>query len=165
MPPPAGGASIIRPREGHMPNIAALLKEEITRLSRKQTRALVEPLKKHVAAQRSDIAALKREAAELRRQLAAFGRASQRAAPAAASEEGGPPRRFSAAGVQSLRRRLGLSAEEFGRLLEVSGQSIYNWEQGKVRPRAAQIERLAELRGAGKRQVRALLEEKAAPAG
>ena len=49
-----------------MPNIAALLKSEITRVARKEIRAEIESLRKAVSAQRSAIAALKREIAEVR---------------------------------------------------------------------------------------------------
>lgn len=146
-----------------MPNIGALLKEEITRLSRKQSRALVEPLKKQVAAHRADLATLKRELVVLRREIAAAANGARRAAVAAPAADDGRPRRFSSQGVQALRRRLELSAEDLGRLLGVSGQSIYNWEQGKVRPRAEQIRRIGELRAMGKRKARAALAE-AAPA-
>jgi len=42
-----------------MPNIAALLKSEISRLSRREIRKEVQPLRKAAAAHRREIAALK----------------------------------------------------------------------------------------------------------
>ena len=65
--------------------------------------------------------------------------------------------RFSAKGLQARRSRLDLSAADFGKLLGVSAQSIYNWESEKARPRAEQIAKLAALRGLGKREVAARL--------
>ena len=44
-----------------MPNIAQVIKEEIARISRKQSRAEVAVLKRAVARHRSDIAAVKRQ--------------------------------------------------------------------------------------------------------
>ena len=44
------------------------------------------------------------------------------------------------------------SAASYGKLVGVSGQTIYHWEQGKARPRAAQLERLASVREFGKQQ-------------
>lgn len=41
---------------------------------------------------------------------------------------------------------------ECGLLVGASGQSIYNWEDGKARPRAANLAALAELRTMGKKQ-------------
>jgi DNA-binding transcriptional regulator YiaG len=55
--------------------------------------------------------------------------------------------RFSARSVCSQRRRLRLSAEDYGKLIGVSGLTIYNWEHGRTRPRAAQFEALANVRG------------------
>ena len=55
--------------------------------------------------------------------------------------------RFSTRSVRAQRRRLGLSGEEYGRLIGVSGLTIYNWEHGRTRPRAAQFEALAGVRG------------------
>lgn len=49
-----------------MPNIGTVLREEITRLSRKETRSQVEPTKKSSAQQRKDIAELKRQVAPTR---------------------------------------------------------------------------------------------------
>ena len=147
-----------------MPNIGAVLKEEISRIARKETRKLVDPLKKQVIAQRREIAALKRERGELSSQLARLGKDQRRAAAPVADGDARTTTRFSAAGLQSLRRRLGLSAEAFGVLVGVSGQSVYNWEQGKARPRARQLEQIGALRGTGKKEALAMLESASAEA-
>jgi DNA-binding transcriptional regulator YiaG len=59
--------------------------------------------------------------------------------------------------LQVHRSQLGLSAGGFGRLLGVSAQSVYNWEQEKARPRAERIAKLAALRSVRKREVAARL--------
>lgn len=144
-----------------MPNLASILKDEIARISRKECRRLVDPLKKQVAAQRQDIASLKRERDSLKREVAtlgkALGKASGRTVAKPPTESEGR-HRFSAAGLRTLRKKLGVSAEEFGKLIGASGQSVYNWEQGKARPRQALLQQIAALRGVGKRQVQKLLE-------
>jgi transcriptional regulator with XRE-family HTH domain len=53
----------------------------------------------------------------------------------------------------SNRKRLGLSAADFGLLVGASGQSVYAWEQGKARPRGKNLAAIAALRGVGKREV------------
>jgi transcriptional regulator with XRE-family HTH domain len=63
-----------------------------------------------------------------------------------------------ARGLRSHRDRLGLSAEQYGRLAGVSAQTIYSWERGTSTPRARQRASLAEVRGLGKREARARLE-------
>jgi DNA-binding transcriptional regulator YiaG len=65
--------------------------------------------------------------------------------------------RFSAKGLASQRQRLGLSAEDIGLLVVASGQSIYNWEAAKARPRAGHLPALAALRTLGKKQAAAVL--------
>jgi DNA-binding transcriptional regulator YiaG len=45
-----------------------------------------------------------------------------------------------------------MSAGDFGKLLGVSSQTIYNWEHGTARPRPLLLEKLATLRGLGKRE-------------
>ncbi|MBK8122238.1 MAG: helix-turn-helix transcriptional regulator [Dokdonella sp.] len=54
-------------------------------------------------------------------------------------------------------KRLGITVEELAALLGVSPQSIYNWQTGKSVPRRAQLEKLASIRGMGKREAEALL--------
>lgn len=141
-----------------MANIASVLKEEIARISRKEARQVVEPLKKQIAVQRKQLAQLRSERADLRRELAARPKRASSAANDAEASEQQRPARFSAAGLRSMRARLGLSAADFGRLLGTSGQSIYNWEQEKTRPRQMQLQKIAGLRGIGKREAKARLE-------
>jgi len=141
-----------------MPNIGALLKEEISRLSRRQVRSQVEATKKASAQHRRNIAALKSQVATLERKVVVLER-SIRALPHAAPEESTAKRpRFVAKGLRSQRARLALSAADYGRLVGVSAQSIYNWEQASASPRAEQLAALAALRGIAKREAKARLE-------
>ena len=135
-----------------MPNIGALLKEEIVRLSRKETRSQVDPTKKASAQQRKEISALKSQVAMLEKQVALLARKILGAAPPVKSEVPATRIRFTAKGLRAQRDGLGLSADEFGKLLGVSAQSVYNWELEKARPRAEQLGKIAGLRGVGKRE-------------
>lgn len=65
--------------------------------------------------------------------------------------------RFSAKGLASHRKRLGLSGAEFARLVGVSTQSLYNWEQEKSRPREEQLRAIVALRGLTKKEALARL--------
>lgn len=141
-----------------MPNIGAVLREEIVRVCRKEIRQQVEPVRKASAAYRREIAALKRQITTLERQAAALAKQTTKRVPEAAAADSDRPMRFVAKGLVSLRARLGLSAEDFARLMGVSGQSVYNWEKGKTIPRKEQLVALASLRGLGKREAAARLE-------
>ncbi len=136
-----------------MPNLAALLKAEITRLARKEVRAELQALKKAATQHRSEIAALKRRLTEQQQAIARLGRA-QKSQPAHADQAAATPLRFRADGFATLRGKLGLSAAAMGQLIGVSAQTIYHWEKGQARPRAAQLARIAEVRKLGKRAVR-----------
>jgi DNA-binding transcriptional regulator YiaG len=143
-----------------MANIASLLKSEISRVARKEVRGETAGLKKAISNYRSEIAALKRRALDLEAQVRRLGKAASRSAPAAAQDEGaGRAQRFSPKGLASQRKRLGLSAQDCGLLVGASGQSIYNWEDGKARPRAKHLQALAALRSMGKKQAAARLNE------
>lgn len=141
-----------------MPNIAAVLKDEIARIARKEVRAQTEDFKKSSAQYRAHIAALRRRVDDLERQLKRVGKAAVRGNPEPAEEDDSSTRRrFSATRLAAQRQKLGLSAADFAALLGVSGQSIYKWEHGESRPRAKQLEAIAELRGIGKREAAARL--------
>jgi DNA-binding transcriptional regulator YiaG len=140
-----------------MPNIATILKTEIARVARKEVRSEIGSLKKAATTHRTEIAALKRRAQALEQELRRLGKAKSSVASAAVGEESSKPLRFSAKGLASQRARLGLSAEECGRLLGASGQSVYNWEAGSARPRAKHLPSIAALRTLGKKQAVAVL--------
>ena len=142
-----------------MPNIASILKAEIARVARKEVRGELASLKKAAAAYRSEIAQLKRRAQALEQQMKRLGKGRGRTAPEAESDEEGPHLRFSAKGLASQRRRLGLSAEACGALVGATGQSVYKWESGKIRPRARHLPAIAALRKMGKREAAARLAE------
>ena len=132
-----------------MPNIASLLKTEIARIVRKELKGETVALRKAVATHRKEIAALKRRSTELERQdskrrKVLVGLPAESAADAGLS-------RFSAKGLRSQRKRLGLSAAECGVLVGASAQSVYNWEQEKARPRASHLAAIAELKTLGKK--------------
>ena len=139
-----------------MTNLGAVLKNEITRLARKEVKSQIEPLKKANSGYRREIAELKRQVALLARQ----SKVASKAIGKRAQEDAEPPAaRFVAKGLRSLRARLGLSAADFGKLAGASGQSIYNWESGKSVPRKSQLTVLAGLRTLGKREAQARLAE------
>ena len=134
-----------------MPNVANVLKSEITRIAKKELRLELASLKKAQASLRSDIAALKRLTQGLEKSLRSAAKAGPAKAATELSEPAKTNTRFSAKSLASQRRRLGLSAEECGLLLGCSGQAVYNWEAGKARPRAMALPAIAALRTLGRK--------------
>ena len=143
-----------------MSNFANQLKSEISRLAKKEVRAEVQTVKKASAAYRIEIAALKRRVASLEAQVKKQGKAAP-AKPAASAGEGEEQSslRFRVAGFANLRKKLGISAAEMGKLLGVSAQSVYHWETGKSKPRRSQLQAIADVRKLGKKAVAAKLAE------
>lgn len=137
-----------------MTSLGAMFKDEITRLSRKEVRKQVGPIRTVSGTYRHQIAELKRVVVLLQRQVAALSRAGKTTAAPSAEPAS---TRFVAKGLRTLRARLDLSAADFGEIAGVSGQSIYNWEQGKSVPRKAQLSVLVGLRALGKREAHARL--------
>lgn len=143
-----------------MPNLAAVLKEEIRRLARKEVRDQTSAMQKQLSTYRRDNAQLKRDVADLQKKLGFLEKQEKRRLEDTPEvpEENAQSLRFSPKGVKRHRDKLGLSAADYGKLVGVSALSIYNWEQGKSRPRAKQLASLAEVRGIGKREAQQRLE-------
>ena len=135
-----------------MPNIAAVLKEEISRLARKESRQQIDALRKASAQYRRDIALLKRQIVGLQRKIATVQKQEVRATSAPVEGNETDSLRFTAKGLRSQRSRLGLSAANYAKLIGVTGQTVYSWERGTSRPRKQQIERIAALRSIGKKE-------------
>lgn len=140
-----------------MPNIAAILKSEISRVARKEVRNEILGLKKAVGAHRAEVTALKRRTQALEQELRRLSKPSAKVAPVAAEEASSQVPPFRARSLASQRRRLGLSADDCGLLVGASGQSIYNWENGTARPRSKHLAAIAALRPLGKKEAAARL--------
>lgn len=143
-----------------MPNMAAALKAEISRIARKEVRAETEILRKQSSQYRIQIAALKRQLAKLERERRSLAR-NTKTSPAAIETHQSlrSDLRFRSKGFAMHRRRLGLSAAQAGALLGVSGQTIYHWETGKAKPHASQMPRISALRKLSKTQAAAAVSQ------
>jgi DNA-binding transcriptional regulator YiaG len=140
-------------------NIAVALREEISRLARKEIRSQTEALRKAAAKYRKYIAEMKRRVSELEQKVAFLEKQARKDISTQGSEIDAEKLRFSAKGLHSNRKRLGLSAADYGTLIGVTAQTIYNWEQERSRPGKEQLEVLANLRSMGKRQAQGRLEQ------
>lgn len=143
-----------------MPNIGAMLKEEITRLSRRSTKNIYVPLKK-------DVAELKRVVVEQRRTIERLAKDNVRLVADLNSRIARLPEvpqqqaehvRISPRIIKAQRTRLGLSQDEFAKLLGVSGHSVFLWEHEKAAPRPKIKAAFAAVRQLGKREARQRLE-------
>lgn len=141
-----------------MANIAALLKSEIARIARKELRSETEQMKKATSAYRAEIAALKRRVQDLEKELRRVKKAGAGKAEERTTENQESSLRFSAKGLAGHRKRLGLSARDYGALVGASSLTVYKWEKGQARPRARFLPAIAMLRTMGKREVASRLQ-------
>jgi DNA-binding transcriptional regulator YiaG len=129
------------------------LKNEITRLARKEIKKELESVKKINVTQRGLIANLRRDVSELQKEINTLRKKSSTVAP----KEKKPSRFWiTGKGVAALRKRLGLTQNELANLVNVSTQSVVNWEStdGKISFRSEETANsLQQLRSMGKREV------------
>jgi DNA-binding transcriptional regulator YiaG len=147
-----------------MADIATALKAEISRISRREARAETQVLKKAVAAYRTEIAALKRRTKALEDDLRQLAKASANAKLATPEPSVAtlvtPTGRFDPKTLASQRSRLQLSADRLALLLGVSGQSVYNWEQGLSAPHTKHLPAIAALKGLSLERAKELVESR-----
>lgn len=162
--------------------VSRIVQQEVRRQTAEASKAAAQG-QREIAALKSQIEKLQNQLAPLRGQEAPkqavskkTGRKKAKAAPkaaerkkesgktnrdadAAAAEKQALRKRFSAEALKKERERLGLSADNYGRLIGASGLSIYNWEQEKAIPRSSNIEALLQIKGIGKRKAQKILED------
>ena len=149
---PVSRASRSPQPERLMSTFANQLKSEIARIAKKEVRAETSTLKKTSTQYRAEIAALKRRLAALEPIVGKLNKQTKKESKAVEPERT-ENLRFRVSGLANLRKKLGVTANEMGVLLGVSGQAVYKWEQGKARPRASQLQAIAAVRKLGKREV------------
>ena len=136
-----------------MPNLAATLNDEIRRLAKREITAATRSTKSAVSQYRRDIAMLKRLVGVQQKEIGFLKtQERKRLNQPQTAEHPVEGVRFSVRSVRAQRQRLGLSAEDFGKLVGVSQMTIYNWEQGKGRPKNDRLAAFAGLRNVGKRE-------------
>lgn len=116
--------------------------------------------RKPIATLRSDVADIKRQVVELKRNLRVLQK-DVKPAPVPVTDTSKPTRiRPTGPMVRKLRAKLGLTQVEMARLIGVSSLTISKWEQapGRIGLRARTLEALAKVKGMGKREAKAVLE-------
>jgi len=140
-----------------MTTFANQFKNEVSRIARKEARIDSKQLKKTSAQNRSEISALKRRVLALEASVAHLLKQKPKPVETQPSDEK-QSLRFRTGGFASLRKKLALTASEMGKLIGVSAQSVYHWEQGKSRPRTSQLPAIAKIRKLTKKQAHEALD-------
>ena len=147
-----------------MNTFSTAFRNEVVRMARKELKPELQAMRRTIAAHRSEIAALKRAANSLTSALKSVQKQVEASdAPwsdvmhQTANLKTTRQIRFSAQALIDKRAALGLTQKQMAALLGVSSLSVYKWESGHVQPRAAQLQRIAEVLKLGKRKALALI--------
>jgi DNA-binding transcriptional regulator YiaG len=140
-----------------------VLKAEISRISRKEAKSLVNPVRRAAVGLRSAVATLRKQVSLLlsqsKQQQTAVARIEKaQPAPAPTEEQRGW---ISGKGVRSLRNRLSLSQADFAKLIGVSAMTVYQWEKksGMIKFRGGTKAKVFAVRDIGARDAKARLAE------
>ena len=144
-----------------MSNLQEALKTEITRVSRKQIKEEVAPLRKSSSAFRHDIANLKKRVKDLESMVARLVNKEPRKQASLPTVTPEKPVRWSPAKFSALRQKLKLSAKDMGLIIGVSPKTIYDWEDANsaTRPRASHMPKIVAARALSAAKAKKLLQE------
>lgn len=140
-----------------MPNVAEVLRAEIRRLAKKEAKSAVGELQK-------ENNELKRTVAELKKRLDNVEKSSgkpQAAQKSYVTQINEARARITGEMIRGIRERFALTQAELAHLLDVSAQSVYQWERnlGNLNLRQRTLKGVLEVRDMGKREVRHRLEQ------
>ena len=145
-----------------MPNLAQVLKVEILRLASKVAREQTSQIKADAVRLKKANVILRKDVAQLKRDnslLMASEKRRQENAPVIAPDKADKAR-ITAKGIRSLRKHLGLSQGDFGKLVGVTPGAVKIWErkEGALRLRDKTRTGILALRGLGAREAKRRLE-------
>ena len=146
-----------------MGKIESTIKSEIQRLAKREIHMTLAPLAQDIRQLKNKVSQLQKIVLLLERSITHQQKVSRiREKPLEASPEEVKASRFSPRLIRSLRKQLGISQKELAILAGVSLGAAHQWEIGKFKPKEDKKRVLVALRKLGRREVRRLLEEKAA---
>ena len=144
-----------------MPNLMTVLKAEIARVARKETKAACEPLLKQSSVTRSAMADLKRRIDVLEKASKHLNVTLAKPDPQPEPASAAAKNWISGKGVKGLRQKLGLTQAEFAKLTGVTTNAVYLWESkpGMLRLRDATKAGVMAVRGLSAKEAEAKLAE------
>jgi DNA-binding transcriptional regulator YiaG len=148
-----------------MPDLNKPIREEITRLTRKELKDALQNQNKINIALKKSLAAVREECAELKREVKAIRKCLPKPPPVAKTPEVDDDKlkrfRPTSTTIKQLRAKVGVSQDNFAKLVNVSLSCVRLWERkgGPLQLRGATKASLFALRTVGKREATARLSE------
>ena len=131
-----------------MPTLAATLKSEIRRITGRELKRALKPLRRltrQLRVLKTLTRAQRRTVSKLERRMARLGGRGGALGSRRRSVDAGP--RVSPAAIRTLRRRMKMTRVQFAKSLGVSAGSIFGWETGRSVPRGGSRQKLVQLKG------------------
>ena len=145
-----------------MAKIESIIKSEITRLAKHEVRTVFRPLRKEVWGLKLKLSNLFKNFTVLDRLAKEASKNKVTEPKLEASPEEVKTSRLTPDRIAGLRKKLGLSQRELGVLVGASLGAVASWEKGKFKPQGEKKAALVALRKVRKRDVKKMLNEKAA---
>ena len=156
-------AILLKKEEGHMAKFETIIKSEIVRLAKREVRKTTVPLGRDVRSLKSVVSQLRKSVSTLQRIAASQQKELEKGKkPLEAAPEEVQVSRFSPRLIRSLRSHLGITQKELAVLTDVTVGAVHQWENGQFKPSMKKKAAMVALRKLGRREVRKLLEDKAA---
>jgi DNA-binding transcriptional regulator YiaG len=147
--------------EGLMGKLEGMIKSEIVRLAKRETRKISVPLSRDVWSLKSTVWQLRKAVLALQRITANQQKELEKGKTVlAATPEEVKESRFSPRLIRSLRKHLGITQKELAILTGVTVGAAHLWESGQFKPSMKKKAAMVALRKLGRREVRKLLEAK-----
>jgi DNA-binding transcriptional regulator YiaG len=152
--------------EEAMGKVEGIIRSEIVRLAKRETRKLTVPLGREVRSLRGTLSQLRKTVSNLARFVTEQQKELlKKKVPLEAAPEEVKKARFSPGLIRALRKRLGITQKELANLAGVTVGAVFQWESGKFVPRGSKKMALIALRKLGRRETRRLLEQRKSKAG
>lgn len=147
-----------------MPDIKSILSEEIRRLSKKEVKIAVDPLKALVTALRKTVAEQTLRIKELEKKCSLIPNKKTILVDDIKIDDKGKKLKINSAKIKKIRTKLHLSQHDFGKLVGSNFLSVSHWELGKSKPRQSAIMAILQASKLSKREAHKRIESmKATP--
>ncbi len=146
-----------------MAKFETIIKSEIVRLAKREVRKIAGPVSRDVRSLKSAVSQLRKSVLTLQRIAASQEKELEKTRkPLEAAPEEVKVARFSPRLIRSLRRHLRITQKDLAVLTGVTIGAVHQWEGGQFKPSMKKKAAIVALRKLGRREVRKLLDERAA---
>jgi len=130
-----------------MPTLAATLKNEIRRITAREMKKALKPLRRIVRQMKAVRLLTRAQRVTISRVQRRLERVSLRGAAGRRRRRADDGPRIAPAAIRTLRKRMKMTRVQFAKSVGVSPGSIFGWETGRSTPRGHSRQRLVEIKG------------------